>query len=50
MKEIPTLITQHASDGTRLVCFDNARLVRGRQGPGMRRRCRSNHRLKYKDH
>ena len=49
MKGDSTLGTQHASDGIRLVCFDNAHPVRGRQGPGTRRRCQRNDRLECKD-
>ena len=37
-------LTLHAPDGTRLVGFDNAHPVRERQGPGARRRRRSDHR------
>ncbi len=37
-------LTLHAPDGTRLVGFDNAHPVRGRRGPGTRRRAESDHR------
>ena len=37
-------LTLHAPDGTRLVGFDNAHPVRGRRGPGARRRAESDHR------
>ena len=37
-------LTLHAPDGTRLVGFDNAHPVRGRRGPGTRKRAESDHR------
>ena len=37
-------LTLHASDGERLVGFDNAHPVRERRGPGTRRRRESDHR------
>ena len=37
-------LTLHAPDGTRLVGFDNAHLVRERRGPGTRRRREGDHR------
>ena len=37
-------LTLHAPDGTRLVGFDNAHPVRGRRGPGTRRRGESDQR------
>ena len=37
-------LTLHASDGARLVDFDNAHAVRERRGPGARKRGESDHR------
>ena len=37
-------LTLHAPDGTRLVGFDSAHPVRGRRGPGTRRRAESDQR------